>query len=226
MIALSSKNEKRRFNLAYCEIKKAERAEVRRNRYYSPHSTAWASEGERSHAGLKVFEARCRGAILHACLAENVLSGDKNRRYVSRNPATRRVLLSSLYVCPGRNCWKKVSRRKLLPYRRLLSTTASFSARWAEGREPDGVPEAKRSQGQRPLRQTCSRLRSPVSLLRFGLVRAACSLSLHRAAATQFAAPRLPRCSLTQAVFCPLSRCYRAVPRRLLACRLLRTRRA
>ena len=168
------------------------------------------------------------------------MSGDKNRRYVSRNPATRRVLLSSLCVCPGSNHWKKVSRRKLLSYRRLLSTTASFSARWAEGREPDGVPEAKRSQGQRPLRQTCSRLRSPASLLRFGLGRAACSLSLHRAAATQFAAPRLPplrpyanslrsrlpRCGLTQAVFCPLSRCYRAVPRRLLARRLSRTRRA
>ena len=46
MIVLSSKNEKRRFNLAYCEIKKAERAEVQRNRHYSPHSTAWASEGE------------------------------------------------------------------------------------------------------------------------------------------------------------------------------------
>ena len=220
---------------------------MKRNRYYSPRSTAWASEGERSHAGLrcikrppqKIFETRCRGAILHACLAENVLSGDKNRRYVSRNPATRRVLLSSLYVCPGRNCWKKVSRRKLLTYRRLLSTTASFSARWAEGREPDGVPEAKRSQGQQPLRQTCSRLRSPASLLRFGLVRAACSLSLHRAAATQFAAPRLPLFDLCeqlapapsplrpmQAVFCPLSRCYRAVPRRLLACRLSRTRRA
>lgn len=182
-------------------ISQVERAEVQRNRYYSPRSTAWASEGERSHAGLrcikrppqKVFEARCRGAILHACLAENVLSGDKSRRYVSRNPATRRVLLSSLYVCPGRNCWKKVSKRKLLTYRRLLSTTASFSARWAEGREPDGVPEAKRSQGQQPLRQTRSRLRSPASLLRCGLVRAACSLSLHRAAATQFAAPRLPR---------------------------------
>lgn len=85
MIALSSKNEKRRFNLAYCEIKKAERAEVQRNRHYSPRSTAWASEGERSHASLrcikrppqKVFETRCRGAILHASLAENVLSGDK-----------------------------------------------------------------------------------------------------------------------------------------------------
>lgn len=114
MIALSSKNEKKRFNLAYCEIKKAERAEVQRNRYYSPRSTAWASEGERSHAGLKVFEARCRGAILHASLAENVLS-----------PA------------------------------------ASFSVRLAEGREPDGVPEAKRSKGQQPLRQTCSGLGSP-----------------------------------------------------------------
>ena len=226
---------------------------MKRNRYYSPRSTAWASEGERSHAGLKVFEVRCRGAILHACLAENVLSGDKNRRYVSRNPATRRVLLSSLYVCPGRNCWKKVSRRKLLTYRRLLSTTASFSARWAEGREPDGVPEAKRSQGQQPLRQTCSRLRSPASLLRFGLVRAVCSLSPHRAAATQFAAPRLPRfgpmrtacgrdfpasalCEHCGSAPSPLRprraacglkpRCYRAVPRRLLACRLSRTRRA
>lgn len=56
---------------------KVERSEVQRNRYYSSRSTAWASEGERSHAGLKVFEARCRGAILHASLAENVLSGDK-----------------------------------------------------------------------------------------------------------------------------------------------------
>lgn len=213
---------------------------MQRNRYYSPRSTAWASEGERSHASLKVFEARCRGAILHACLAESAMSGDKNRRYVSRNLTAGRTLLSLLYVCPGRNCWKKVSSRKLLTYRRLLSTTASFSARWAEGREPDGVPEAKRLQGQQPLRQTCSRQRSPASLLRFGPVRAACSLSLHRAAAKQFAAPRLPplrpyasslrsrlpRCGLTQAVFCPLSRCYRAVPRRLLACRLSRTRRA
>lgn len=154
------------------------------------------------------------------------MSGDKNRRYVSRNPGAGRVLLSLLYVCSGRNCWKKVRRRKLLTYRCLLSTTASFSARWAEGREPDGVPEAKRSQGQQPLRQTCSRPRSPASLLRFGLVRAACSLSLHRAAATQFAAPRLPRCGLTQAAFGLKPRCYRAVPRRLLACRLSRTRRA
>lgn len=173
---------------------------------------------------------------------------------MSRNPATRRVLLSLLYVCPGRNCWKKVSRRILLSYRRLLSTTASFSARWAEGREPDGVPEAKRSQGQQPLRQTCSGLRSPASLLRFGLVRAACSLSLHRVAATQFAAlrlphcspvraacgsapsplrpyanslrSRLPRCGLTQAAFGLKTRCYRAALRRLLACCLLRTRRA
>lgn len=103
MIALSSKNEKRRFNLAYCEIKKAERAEVQRNWHYSPRSTAWASEGERSHAGLKVFETRCQGAILYASLAENVLSGDKNRRYVSRNLRAGRTLLSPLYVCPGRN---------------------------------------------------------------------------------------------------------------------------
>lgn len=203
-----------RFNLAYCEILKAERAEVQRNRYYSPRSTAWASEGERSHAGLrcikrppqKVFETRCRGAILHASLAENVLSGDKNRRYVSRNLTAGRTLLFSLYDCSGRNCWKKVSSRKLLTYRRLLSTTASFSARWAEGREPDSVPEVKRPQGQQPLRQTCSRLRSPASLLRFGLVRAACSLSLHRAAATQFAAPRLPRFGPVRAA------CGRAFP--------------
>ena len=140
---------------------------------------------------------------MHSVLTEKAfgiaMSGDKSRRYVSRNPATRRVLLSSLCVCPGRNCWKKVSRRKLLTYRRLLSTMASFSARWAEGREPDGVPEAKQSQGQQPLRQTCSRLRIPASLLRFGLVRAACSLSLHRAAATQFAAPRPYASSLRRA---------------------------
>lgn len=121
------------------------------------------------------------------------MSGDKNRRYVSRNLTAGRTLLSLLYVCSGRNLWKKVSSRKLLTYRQLLSTTASFSARWAEGREPNGVSEAKRSQGRQPLRQTCSRLGSPASLLRCGLVRAACSLSLHRAAATQFAAPRLPR---------------------------------
>ena len=199
------------------------------NRYYSPRSTAWASEGERSHAGLrcikrppqKVFETRCRGAILHASLAENVLSGDKNRRYVSRNPATRRVLLSLLYVCPGRNCWKKVSSRKLLTYRRLLSTTASFSARWAEGREPDGVPEAKQSQGQQPLRQTCSRLRSPAAT-QFAAPRGFPASAL----CEQLAALRLPRCGPMQAVFCPLSRCCRAVPRRLLACRLSRARRA
>ncbi len=80
----------------------AERAEVQRNRYYSPRSTAWASEDERSHASLrcikrppqKVFETRRRGAILHASLAENVLSGDKNRRYVSRNLTAGRTLLS------------------------------------------------------------------------------------------------------------------------------------
>ena len=168
------------------------------------------------------------------------MSGDKNRRYVSRNLTVGRTLLSSPYVCPGRNCWKKVSRRKLLSYRRLLSTTASFSARWAEGREPDGVPEAKRSQGQRPLRQTCSRLGSPrlffASASYEQLVPCRCigprrrNLRLRAFPASalceQLAALRLPRCGLTQAVFCPLSRCYRAVPRRLLACRLSRTRRA
>lgn len=94
---------------------------MQRNRYYSPRSTAWASEGERSHAGLKVFETRCQGAILHVSLAENVLSGDKNRRYVSRNLTAGRTLLSSLYVCSGRNWWKKVSSRKLFTYRRYLS---------------------------------------------------------------------------------------------------------
>ena len=75
------------------------------------------------------------------------MSGDKNRRYVSRNPATRRVLLSLLYVCPGRNCWKKVSRRKLLTYRRLLSTTASFSARWGEGKSPMAFPKRSDRRG-------------------------------------------------------------------------------
>ena len=168
------------------------------------------------------------------------MSGDKNRRYASRNPATRRVLLSLLCVCPGSNHWKKVSRRKLLTYRRLLSTTASFSARWAEGREPDGVPEAKRSQGQRLLRQTCSGLGSPriffasasyeqlVPCRRIGPRRRNLRLRAFPASALceQLAALRLPRCGLTQAVFCPLSRCCRASLRRLLACRLSRTRRA
>lgn len=212
---------------------------MQRNRYYSPRSTAWASEGERSHAGLKVFETRCQGAIRYASLAENVLSGDKNRRYVSRNLTAGRTLLSSLYVCSGRNCWKKVSSRKPLTYRRLLSTTASFSARWAEGREPDGVLEAKRSQGQQPLRQTCSR-QAPrlffASASYEQLVPCRCigprrrNLRLRAFPASalceQLAALRLPRCGLTQAVFCPLSRCCRAVPRRPLACRLSRTRRA
>ena len=68
MIALSSKNEKRRFNLAYCEIKKAERAEVQRNWHYSPRSTAWASEGERSHAGLRCIKRPHRNLV--CCLAE------------------------------------------------------------------------------------------------------------------------------------------------------------
>ena len=62
---------------------------------------------------------------------------------------------------------------------------------------------------------------------RFGPMRTACDSapSPLRPRASSLRS-RLPRCGLTQAVFCPLSRCYRAVPRRLLACSLLRTRRA
>ncbi len=212
---------------------------MQRNRYYSPRSTAWASEGERSHAGLKVFETRCRGAILHACLAENVLSGDKNRRYVSRNLTAGRTLLSSLYVCPGRNCWKKVSRRKLLTYRRLLSTTASFSARWAEGKSPMAFPKRSDRRGSGSCGKRAPDWEAPASsLLRPRTSSLFLVAAWSRGDAICGSAPsplrprasslrsRLPRCGLTQAVFCPLSRCYRAALRRLLACCLLRTRRA
>lgn len=60
----------------------------------------------------------------------------------------------------------------------------------------------------------------------FGSVRAACSLSPRRAAAQQFAAPRLPRCGLMQAVCGPKPQYCRAALRRLPSCRLSRTRRA
>lgn len=60
----------------------------------------------------------------------------------------------------------------------------------------------------------------------FGPVRAACSLSPRRAAAQQFAAPRLPRCGLMQAVCGPKPQYCRAALRRLPSCRLSRTRRA
>ena len=164
-----------------------------------------------AHIEQIVFETRCRGAILHASLAENVLSGDKSRRYVSRNPATRRVLLSLLYVCPGRNCWKKV-RRKLLTYRRLLSTTASFSARWGEGKSPMAFPKRSDRRGSGSCGKRAPDWEAPAS-----------SLLRPRTSSLR---SRLPRCGPMQAVFCPLSRCCRAVPRRLLACRLSRTRRA
>lgn len=45
--------------------------------------------------------------VAHSVLSEKAfgiaMSGDKNRRYVSRNLTAGRTLLSSLYVCPGRN---------------------------------------------------------------------------------------------------------------------------
>ena len=168
-----------------------EGSEVQRNRYYSPRSTAWASEDERSHAGLrcikrppqKVFETRCRGAILHASLAENVLSGDKNRRYVSRNMTVGRTLLSSPYVCPGRNRWKKASSRKLLAYRQYLSTTGFVfgemgwrgKARWRSRSEVIA--------GAAPIMVNMLRAAKPSRFLLRSPMGAACSLSLHRAAA-------------------------------------------
>ena len=69
---------------------------------------------------------------------------------------------------------------------------ARFRRDGLKGESPITSPKRSDRRGQRPLWQTCSGLGSPASLLHCGPVRAACSLSLHRAAAKQLAVAPSP----------------------------------